>query len=162
MKRLNIILSVLIIAAAGLTFSCQQAIGASWYSRSGGSRGVQRNLTVKSVTIYGKTLYPEENGEDFIGSVNVPGLELYSDAIKALVVDSAGHTVNVSISIKAPSGQAKLREGELVTVPIRLKDEQNPDTEIEKYLFWNKTVQSTTAAIPTIIRKTRRETINLL
>ena len=135
MKRLNIILSVLIIAAAGLTFSCQQAIGASWYSRSGGSRGVQRNLTVKSVTIYGKTLYPEENGEDFIGSVNVPGLELYSDAIKALVVDSAGHTVNVSISIKAPSGQAKLREGELVTVPIRLKDEQNPDTEIEKYLF---------------------------
>ena len=48
MKRLNIILSVLIIAAAGLTFSCQQAIGASWYSRSGGSRGVQRNLTVKS------------------------------------------------------------------------------------------------------------------
>ena len=62
-------------------------------------------------------------------------MELYSDAIKALVVDSAGHTVNVSISIKAPSGQAKLREGELVTVPIRLKDEQNPDTEIEKYLF---------------------------
>lgn len=135
MKRLNIILSVLIIAAAGLTFSCQQAIGASWYSRSSGSRGVQRNLTVKSVTIYGKTLYPEENGEDFIGSVNVPGLELYSDAIKALVVDSAGYTVNVSISIKAPSGQAKLREGEPVTVPIRLKDEQNPDTEIEKYLF---------------------------
>ena len=133
------------LAAAGLSiffvclfFSCNPALGASWYKRSAGEDGgAKRSLTVKSIIIYGATLYPEPNGEDFIGTVNVTDqdLYLYPDDIRAVVVDNKGLPVDVTVSIKGAGGQAALKEGEIVTVPIRIRDIGDPDIEIQKYLF---------------------------
>nr|WP_255802677.1 hypothetical protein [Treponema denticola] len=136
MKRKKLFILCLILFIECLVFSCQPALGSSWYNRSVGDRGDnKRSLTVKSIKVGATTLYPEENGEDFIGKVNVQDAILDSDVISASVVDNRGIPVKVTVTIKGKDGQAALKEGESVTVPIRIIDEQNPAVEVQKFLF---------------------------
>ena len=136
MKAQKIILFSLIVSIVWLSFSCNPALGSSWYSRSvGNGTSGKKTLIVQSITISKVTLYPEANGEDFIGTVNIPELELSPDDIHAEVVDNKGQPASVTVTIKGAGGQAVLKEGEIVTVPIRIRDMGDPDIEIQKYLF---------------------------
>jgi len=136
MKAQKITVFSLIVSIIWLSFSCNPALGSSWYSRSvSNNSSNKKTLTVKSITINKVTLYPEANGEDFIGTVNVPELELSPDDIHAEVVDNKGQPASVTVTIKGAGGQAVLKEGEIVTVPIRIRDVGDPDIEIQKYLF---------------------------
>ena len=136
MKRKKFfVLSLLIFTAAYICFSCQPALGSSWYKRSIKDDGDKKTLTVQSITVCGVTLYPEANGEDFIGKVNAKDAILYPDDVSAAVKDNTGAAVEVSITIKGQGGQANLKEGEPVTVPITLKTIDGSNLEIQKYLF---------------------------
>jgi len=135
MQIKKILILSLTIFAGCLFFSCQPALGASWYKRSVKDGEDKKMLTVQSITVCGVTLYPEVNGEDFIGKVNAKDAILYPDDISAAVKDNIGTPVGVSITIKGSGGQAALKEGESVTVPIRIIDEQNPAVEVQKFLF---------------------------
>ena len=106
MKAQKITLFSLIVSIVWLSFSCNPALGSSWYSRSvGNGTSGKKTLTVESITISKVTLYPEANGEDFIGKVNVKDAVLDSDAISASVVDNRGVPVEVTITIKGKDGQ---------------------------------------------------------
>jgi len=136
MKRKKLfVLSLLIFMAAYVCFSCQPALGSSWYKRSIKDGGDKKTLTVQSITVCGVKLYPEANGEDFIGKVNAKDAIVYPDDISVAVKDDTGAAVEVSIAIKGPGGQANLKEGEPVTVPIMLKTIDGSNLEIQKYLF---------------------------
>ena len=130
------ILILSLTAFAGyLFFSCQPALGSSWYKRSVKDGDDKKTLTVQSITVCGVRLYPESNGEDFVGKVNAKDAIVYPDDISAAVKDNTGAAVEVSITIKGPGGQAALKEGESVTVPIILKTVDGSNLEIQKYLF---------------------------
>lgn len=135
MQIKKILILSLTVFAGCLFFSCQPALGASWYKRSVKDGEDKKMLTVQSITVCGVTLYPEVNGEDFIGKVNAKDAILYPDDISAAVKDNTGTPVGVSVTIKGSGGQAALKEGESVTVPIRIIDEQNPAVEVQKFLF---------------------------
>ena len=136
MKRKKFfVLSLLIFTAAYICFSCQPALGSSWYKHSIKDDGDKKTLTVQSITVCGVTLYPEANGEDFIGKVNAKDAILYPDDVSAAVKDNTGAAVEVSITIKGQGGQANLKEGEPVTVPIMLKTIDGSNLEMQKYLF---------------------------
>ena len=134
-KEKLFVLSLLIFTAAYVCFSCQPALGASWYKRSVKDAGDKKKLTVQSITVCGVTLYPEANGEDFIGKVNAKDAILYPDDLSAVVKDNTGAAVEVSVRIKGSGGQANLKEGESVTVPVILKAVNDANLEIQKYLF---------------------------
>ena len=134
-KEKLFVLSLLIFTAAYVCFSCQPALGASWYKRSVKDAGDKKKLTVQSITVCGVTLYPEANGEDFIGKVNAKDAILYPDDVSAVVKDNTGAAVEVSVRIKGSGGQANLKEGESVTVPVILKAVNDANLEIQKYLF---------------------------
>ena len=134
-KEKLFVLSLLIFTAAFVCFSCQPALGASWYKRSVKDAGDKKKLTVQSITVCGVTLYPEANGEDFIGKVNAKDAILYPDDLSAVVKDNTGAAVEVSVRIKGSGGQANLKEGESVTVPVILKAVNDANLEIQKYLF---------------------------
>ena len=135
MQIKKILVLSLTIFAGYLFFSCQPALGSSWYKRSVTDDGDKKTLTVQSITVCGVTLYPEANGEDFIGKVNAKDAILYPDDVSAAVKDNTGAAVEVSITIKGQGGQANLKEGEPVTVPIILKTVDGSNLEIQKYLF---------------------------
>ena len=132
MQIKKILILSLTIFAGCLFFSCQPALGASWYKRSVKDGEDKKMLTVQSITVCGVTLYPEANGEDFIGKVNAKDAILYPDDISAAVKDNTGTTVEVSVTIKGSGGQANLKEGEPVTVPIMLKTIDGSNLEIQK------------------------------
>ena len=135
MQIKKILVLSLTIFAGYLFFSCQPALGSSWYKRSVTDDGDKKTLTVQSITVCGVTLYPEANGEDFIGKVNAKDAILYPDDISVAVKDNTGVAVAVSVTIKGSGGQAALKEGEPVTVPIMLKTIDGSNLEIQKYLF---------------------------
>ena len=135
MQIKKILILSLTVFAGYLFFSCQPALGSSWYKRSIKDGGDKKTLTVQSITVCGVKLYPEANGEDFIGKVNAKDAIVYPDDISVAVKDDTGAAVEVSIAIKGPGGQAALKEGELVTVPIILKTVDGSNLEIQKYLF---------------------------
>ena len=134
-KEKLFVLSLLIFTAAYVCFSCQPALGASWYKRSVKDAGDKKTLTVQSITVCGVTLYSEANGEDFVGKVNAKDAILYPDDVSAVVKDNTGAAVEVSVRIKGSGGQANLKEGESVTVPVILKAVNDANLEIQKYLF---------------------------
>ena len=135
MQIKKILILSLTVFAGYLFFSCQPALGSSWYKRSIKDGGDKKTLTVQSITVCGVKLYPEANGEDFIGKVNAKDAIVYPDDISVAVKDDTGAAVEVSIAIKGPGGQANLKEGEPVTVPIMLKTIDGSNLEIQKYLF---------------------------
>ena len=135
MQIKKILILSLTVFAGYLFFSCQPALGSSWYKRSIKDGGDKKTLTVQSITVCGVKLYPEANGEDFIGKVNAKDAIVYPDDISVAVKDDTGAAVEVSIAIKGPGGQANLKEGELVTVPVMLKTIDGSNLEIQKYLF---------------------------
>lgn len=135
MQIKKILILSLTIFAGCLFFSCQPALGSSWYKRSVKDGEDKKMLTVQLITVCGVTLYPEANGEDFIGKVNAKDAILYPDDISAAVKDNTGTPVGVSVTIKGSGGQAALKEGEPVTVPIILKTVDGSNLEIQKYLF---------------------------
>jgi len=135
MQIKKILILSLTIFAGCLFFSCQPALGSSWYKRSVKDGEDKKMLTVQLITVCGVTLYPEANGEDFIGKVNAKDAILYPDDISAAVKDNTGTPVGVSVTIKGSGGQAALKEGEPVTVPIILKTVDGSNLEIQKSLF---------------------------
>ena len=117
--------------------SCRPALGSSWYPHS--ALGTENKaIIVKSITIKGVTIYPEENGEDFIGRVNVTDSELFPEDIEVFAVDKKNKKIDVSVIVKGEGGQAHLQEGISVTVPIKIRDKNNPNIEVQKFLFLEK------------------------
>ena len=117
-----------------MVVSCRPALGSSWYPHS--ALGTENKaIIVKSITIKGVTIYPEENGEDFIGRVNVTDSELFPEDIEVFAVDKKNKKIDVSVIVKGEGGQAHLQEGISVTVPIKIRDKNNPNIEVQKFLF---------------------------
>jgi len=150
----KILILSLTIFAGCLFFSCQPALGSSWYKRSVKDGEDKKMLTVQLITVCGVTLYPEANGEDFIGKVNAKDSILYPDDISAAVKDNTGTPVGVSVTIKGSGGQAALKEGEPVTVPIILKTVDGSNLEIQKYLFLEQ--DGSMGRFPTSLRSRTR------
>lgn len=114
--------------------SCRPALGSPWYPHSVLDTQ-NKTIIVKSITIKGVTIYPEENGEDFIGRVNVPDSEIFPEDIEVLAFDKMNKKIDVAVIIKVKGGQALLQEGVPVTVPIKIRDKNNPNVTAQKFLF---------------------------
>jgi len=134
LNRYNFFNISILIFLCVMVVSCRPALGSSWYSHS--ALGTEnKTIIVKSITIKGVTIYPEENGEDFIGRVNVTDSELFPEDIEVFAVDKKNRKIDVSVIVKGEGGQAHLQEGSSVTVPIKIRDKNNPNVEVQKFLF---------------------------